>query len=882
MAGILVFVNGGGARAFYEDSIVFVSHAPTGPPGVAGAHAPSHINGTDDIPSATITQKGLMTDEQVVELEGKEDAGVAAAGDAAHLVSFDHDLIETAIQPGDALAELDTTVTGAELNADHAKLGGVEAGATSNSPDTSLLDRSNHTGTQAAATISDFDTEVAANVEVAANSLARHNEASLSGESYLSQVGQQITAHLVNLASHVTGLLPADGVLQTALLRFVTDAEKSVWNGKEDTGVAAGLVSSHESTGTHNQLRINRLSFASVALAEAATYLIDDRTITVADVGADDLVLQYYHHPTSTETIDHVKVLDVANATGRLLLKQNFASELIVENSAEFIAGNNVEDALYEAFDILFDVTDDVAIHHISVTHTVVAGVFMVTITQPEGLNLAFNISKVRLDHTSDVMSKDCTSYAGTDANPKSIYVYVKDTAGVAEIVCSNTAPEGVLEHVDIFIAKVGTVSTESVTIIGDFDVPLEAYESLTRQWHVLLEKGAYRLDGLAFDASQADLTIGSGLLKMIYKRLPSSSQTVSTDGFRHIRSDGSFERKTDFSFTKYSGGEDIGANRYYCVVFGALFGLSTELHAVVQSSPPSEHVSALSAYNDSTHRSVVPTDGMVQKFFVPICYVVVQNTTDDYLQEINGEYGFQVSAGSGGGAASVSNVENGTVDDDFAVWDNTTGRYNPQTPEQVKAILGLPGYFPFWETYFSPEFDSVDSNRWNTYQPSGSLTYGSGVLTYNSGTGSHVANLNNIGVRMADYAIKCTLQITDADCQFLVSFRYDDGNNGDLYGIKIVPGTPGEAYLYRYDAWTPTTLDSDTSLTIALSTDYDIKIIADGSNLSILIDGVEILSAIDSNYREGTVEFEFNSDVDDTDSAILKYAAILIKGQSL
>jgi hypothetical protein len=51
------------------------------------------------------------------------------------------------------LAGLDTTVTGAQLNADHTKLSGVATNATANSSDATLLARANHTGTQTAGTI---------------------------------------------------------------------------------------------------------------------------------------------------------------------------------------------------------------------------------------------------------------------------------------------------------------------------------------------------------------------------------------------------------------------------------------------------------------------------------------------------------------------------------------------------------------------------------------------------------------------------------------------------------------------------------------------------------------------------------------------------------
>jgi hypothetical protein len=57
----------------------------------------------------------------------------------------------------------------------------VETGATANSTDAVLLARANHTGTQFAATISDFDTEVANNTAVAANT-AKITNATHTGE----------------------------------------------------------------------------------------------------------------------------------------------------------------------------------------------------------------------------------------------------------------------------------------------------------------------------------------------------------------------------------------------------------------------------------------------------------------------------------------------------------------------------------------------------------------------------------------------------------------------------------------------------------------------------------------------------------------------------
>ena len=62
-----------------------------------------------------------------------------------------------------------TSLAGVMTGSDKTKLDGIATGATANSSDATLLDRANHTGTQAASTISDFDTEVANNTAVTAN-----------------------------------------------------------------------------------------------------------------------------------------------------------------------------------------------------------------------------------------------------------------------------------------------------------------------------------------------------------------------------------------------------------------------------------------------------------------------------------------------------------------------------------------------------------------------------------------------------------------------------------------------------------------------------------------------------------------------------------------
>ena len=61
------------------------------------------------------------------------------------------------------------TINGRNTSLDSAKLDGIAPGATFNSSDATLINRTNHTGTQSASTISNFDSAVAATPSVTAN-----------------------------------------------------------------------------------------------------------------------------------------------------------------------------------------------------------------------------------------------------------------------------------------------------------------------------------------------------------------------------------------------------------------------------------------------------------------------------------------------------------------------------------------------------------------------------------------------------------------------------------------------------------------------------------------------------------------------------------------
>lgn len=105
--------------------------------GLPGNHAPNHTDGTDDIQNATASQKGLATAAQITKLDGIE-----------------------------SLAEINNI---SDLNATDL----TDNGESTLHHHNSDRSRANHSGTQTASTISDFDTEVSNNSNVSANTTHR-------------------------------------------------------------------------------------------------------------------------------------------------------------------------------------------------------------------------------------------------------------------------------------------------------------------------------------------------------------------------------------------------------------------------------------------------------------------------------------------------------------------------------------------------------------------------------------------------------------------------------------------------------------------------------------------------------------------------------------
>ena len=321
---------------------------------------------------------------------------------------------------------------------------------------------------------------------------------------------------------------------------------------------------------------------------------------------------------------------------------------------------NGVDTQLSKTDLTLDELTTNQALNDFTVSEDITAGVWTIIITQDNGENLKFNIDGVIFEHSSDTMSVDGTSLAGTDILPNSVYVYVKETAGLPELAASSAPPEGALPHIDCKLYIVGAIGATTKTEYGGLDEQLTVSEFNTRVWHTAYEAGVKYRSGLTFDATLSSLTISVGEVRVVFKRQSTSQVSVPGTGFFHINALGEFISKNDFSFLNYSDGGSIASNKYYSVVFGVVVNNPTLMFAIVQKQPSTEYTSAIGAYNDELNaRTIVPTYPQLTQLFLPICFGVVKNDVDNYLQEINGEYAHPVfPAGGSIGSSSISNIE--------------------------------------------------------------------------------------------------------------------------------------------------------------------------------------------------------------------------------
>lgn len=126
----------------------------------------NHTSNTSNPHSVTKTQVGLSNVDNTADTDKPISAATQLALDDKASLAHDHDIAD--------ITNLQTTL---DTKLESADIADFETTTELNSRDTNNRSRANHTGTQLASTISNFDTEVSNNTDVDANTTARHTHA---------------------------------------------------------------------------------------------------------------------------------------------------------------------------------------------------------------------------------------------------------------------------------------------------------------------------------------------------------------------------------------------------------------------------------------------------------------------------------------------------------------------------------------------------------------------------------------------------------------------------------------------------------------------------------------------------------------------------------
>lgn len=223
------------------------------------------------------------------------DLGTASAEDVGFFATAAQGtLADSALQSGDNISEL---VNDAGYLS---SVTGDWTGTFDGQQGTYYLDRANHTGTQLASTISDFDAEVSNNTDVAANTAARHDAVTVtdSAEIDFTLTGQDITASLKassidesKLDASVNASLDlADSALQSSAIGVSVqayDADLTTWAGLTPSANAQSLVTAANYAAMRGLLDLEAgTDFLSPAAIAAAYQPLDSDLTTIAGLTA--------------------------------------------------------------------------------------------------------------------------------------------------------------------------------------------------------------------------------------------------------------------------------------------------------------------------------------------------------------------------------------------------------------------------------------------------------------------------------------------------------------------------------------------------------------------------------------------------------------------
>jgi hypothetical protein len=204
------------------------------------------------------TNNKVFTSLEKTKLSGVAAGATANSADAFLLNRVNH----TGTQSADSL--IDGTTNKAFLATERTKLAGIATGATVNSSDAFLLSRANHTGNQSADTITDGTTNKAY------TAAEKTKLAGIASGATANSTDAQLLAQAASAAASASKA--ASTITEDSTHRFVSDAEKNVWNSKQAAGDYATNTTVNTKIGsTGSPVTISNVWVGSQAQYDAIT-----------------------------------------------------------------------------------------------------------------------------------------------------------------------------------------------------------------------------------------------------------------------------------------------------------------------------------------------------------------------------------------------------------------------------------------------------------------------------------------------------------------------------------------------------------------------------------------------------------------------------------
>ena len=269
--------------------------------------------------------------------------------------------LQTVLDGKQPLTTVLSNTTASFTTALETKLNGIATGATANSSDATLLNRANHTGTQLASTISDFNT--AADARVAAGIAGKQNVdadltaiAALTGTGLARRTGVDtwtLDTNSYYLASNPNGYTANTGTVTTASIVTANGFSGSVATASTTpaitltlqnatTGQSGQLTSTDWNTFNGKQAALNGTGFVKMTGTtvsyDNSTYITGNQTITVTgDVsgsGTTTITLNL-----GNNVVTNAKLAQVATATfkGRITASTGNVEDLTATQATSLL-----------------------------------------------------------------------------------------------------------------------------------------------------------------------------------------------------------------------------------------------------------------------------------------------------------------------------------------------------------------------------------------------------------------------------------------------------------------------------------------------------------------------------------------------------------------